>query len=306
MAAVWNYGSINIDHVYQLTHLVKPGETINSQAYQQLLGGKGANQSVALAKAGARVQHLGYIGQQDAWVKEALIGYGVDCKAVELVDEPSGHAIIQVDEQGENAIIVFAGANRSQPIERTLDKMTPQKGDWFVTQNETNEVRQALQHAKACGMNTALNPSPFELEFVLDTLPLVDLLVVNEGEFHELLPGVAIESLDDASLGALQSVITSEWPDKSVVITMGSMGAVWISEDHAFWAAAPKVDVVDTTGAGDTFLGYLLAGISQGQSIKASMQQAVAASALSVQVVGAAQSIPDQNQVAHYLASLPA
>ena len=306
MAAVWNYGSINIDHVYQLTHLVKPGETINSQSYQQLLGGKGANQSVALAKAGARVQHLGYIGQQDAWVKEALIGYGVDCKAVDLVDEPSGHAIIQVDEQGENAIIVFAGANRSQPIERTLDKMTPQKGDWFVTQNETNEVRQALQHAKACGMNTALNPSPFELEFVLDTLPLVDLLVVNEGEFHELLPDVAIESLDDASLGALQSVITSEWPDKSVVITMGSMGAVWISKDHVFWAAAPKVDVVDTTGAGDTFLGYLLAGISQGQSINASVQQAVAASALSVQVVGAAQSIPDQNQVAHYLASLPA
>jgi ribokinase len=306
MAAVWNYGSINIDHVYQLTHLVKPGETINSQSYQQLLGGKGANQSVALAKAGGRVQHLGYIGRQDAWVKEALIGYGVDCKAVDLVDEPSGHAIIQVDEQGENAIIVFAGANRSQPIERTLDKMTPQKGDWFVTQNETNEVRQALQHAKASGMSTALNPSPFELEFVLDTLPLVDLLVVNEGEFHELLPGVAIESLDDASLGALQSVITSEWPDKTVVITMGSMGAVWISKDHAFWAAAPKVDVVDTTGAGDTFLGYLLAGISQGQSIEASMQQAVAASALSVQVVGAAQSIPDQNQVADYLASLPA
>jgi ribokinase len=306
MAAVWNYGSINIDHVYQLDHLVKPGETINSQSYQQLLGGKGANQSVALAKAGARVQHLGYIGQQDAWVKEALIGYGVDCKAVDLVDEPSGHAIIQVDEQGENAIIVFAGANRSQPIERTLDKMTPQKGDWFVTQNETNEVRQALQHAKVSGMCTALNPSPFELEFVLDTLPLVDLLVVNEGEFHELLPGVAIESLDDASLGALQSVITSEWPDKSVVITMGSMGAVWISKDHAFWTAAPKVDVVDTTGAGDTFLGYLLAGISQGQSINASVQQAVVASALSVQVVGAAQSIPDQNQVAHYLASLPA
>jgi ribokinase len=306
MAAVWNYGSINIDHVYQLTHLVKPGETINSQAYQPLLGGKGANQSVALAKAGARVQHLGYIGQQDAWVKEALIGYGVDCKAVDLVDEPSGHAIIQVDEQGENAIIVFAGANRSQPIERTLDKMTPQKGDWFVTQNETSEVGQALQHAKASGMRTALNPSPFELEFVLDTLPLVDLLVVNEGEFRELLPDVAIESLDDASLGALQSVITSEWPDKSVVITMGSMGAVWISKDHAFWTAAPKVDVVDTTGAGDTFLGYLLAGISQGRSINASVQQAVAASALSVQVVGAAQSIPDQKQVADYLASLPA
>ena len=304
MATIWNYGSINIDHVYQLDHLVQAGETISSRQYDVLLGGKGANQSVALAKAGATVRHVGYVGQQDAWVIRTLSEYGVNCDAIETVDGPSGHAMIQVDQQGENAIIVFPGANRSQPISHTLEKITSHAGDWFITQNETNDIFNALTYAKTQGMKIALNPSPFEVDFALKALPLVDLLVVNEGEFYELMPEAHIESLDDAALLELKTLIQKQWPDKTIVITMGSMGAIWVSSAIVVWRPAPKVNVVDTTGAGDTFLGYLLASIANEHPVEIALERAVVASALSVQRAGAAQSIPDEASVKEYLHSM--
>lgn len=287
---VYNFGSINIDLIYRVPHLVKPGETLSSRSMDTVLGGKGANQSVAVARAGALVKHVGRIGESDQWAVKQMAELGVDVSLVDLIDGPSGHAIIQVDDSGENSIILHGGANQSfsrQILEEHF--ATAGKDDWLLVQNECNELADAFDIAIAKGMRIAFNPAPMTSQ--TKELPLENcaVLIVNETE-AELLSGHTDPS-------AVLEELTKRYPNTQLVMTLGSKGALLQSDNKLFRQEALNVDVVDTTGAGDTFVGYFLASLIDGLGPEACLQRACAAAALSVTKAGATPSIPAASDV---------
>jgi ribokinase len=294
--AIFNVGSINIDHVYQVEHFVQPGETLSSNGYQQLLGGKGANQSIALAQAGADAFHVGKLSKSDADYKQALIRFGVDCKHLECTDEPSGHAIIQVTPFGENAIVLFGGANQTispDDISQALASAKP--SDWVLTQNETSCVEQVLTTCKAKQLKIAFNPAP--MTSAIKDLPLdcLSLLIVNEVEAQELS--------GQSDLDKMEQYFRSKWPELEVIITMGKVGVRMLRHQQTLNVSAFNVEAVDTTAAGDTFIGYFLAAYSQHSDAEQALKRACAASALAVTKQGAAQSIPAKSDVERFLAN---
>ncbi|AXR07456.1 ribokinase [Salinimonas sediminis] len=293
--AVINFGSINIDHVYSVDHFVRPGETIASSNYQQLLGGKGANQSIALAQAGADVKHVGSIHESDAGFKQTLIKNGVDCRYVRCHDVPSGHAIIQVTPGGENAIVLFGGANQTitpDIVQKAL--LDTRDMDWVLTQNETSCIDEVLKQAKAKGLRVAFNPAPMSESVKSLPLDCVDLLIVNETEAAAV---TGKETLDD-----IIEVFKAQWQHAEVLITLGKEGVLMITKDGMERVPAFVVDAVDTTAAGDTFIGYFLSAYSSHSGAKQALRRGCAASAITVTRKGAAQSIPSQKEVDRFLA----
>lgn len=294
-----NLGSINLDHFYRVPHLVHPGETLASHGYHVGLGGKGANQSLAMAMAGGQVSHWGRLGRQDAWARDRLARAGVDVSHVELVDEPSGHAIIQVDERGENTIILHPGANHGF-TRRHRDALceAARPGDWLLVQNECNGLPELLECARQHGLEIAFNPAPMS-DTVL-TLPLeaCRLLFVNRGE-AAWLTGLPESSEARVLLEALHERL----PRTATVITLGSEGAWYQSADERHYQPALPVEAQDTTGAGDTFIGYFMAALQEGQSITGCLAFATQAAALGVQRPGAADSIPSRDEVEQLLTS---
>lgn len=288
-----NFGSINLDHFYRVPHLVRPGETLASRDYRVGLGGKGANQSLAMARAGGRVRHWGRLGRQDAWARDLLARAGVEVEAIALVDEPSGHAIIQVDDRGENAIILFSGANHGttqQDLDTHFAAASP--GDWLLAQNECNALPRVMERAVEAGLNIAFNPAPMS-DAVLD-LPLAHcrLLFVNRGE------AAWLAGLDEAvAPEALLDGLARRLPGCETVLTLGGDGAWYQCGDQRHFQPALPVTPRDTTGAGDTFIGYYLATLQQGRSVIDCLQRAATAAALGVQVAGAAESIPEATAV---------
>lgn len=287
---IYNYGSINIDHVYRVPHLVRPGETLSSQDYQQVLGGKGANQSIALARAGSEVLHIGRYNLADQALVHTLIDAGVSPIYLATVTEPSGHAIIQVDDQGENSIILYAGANHSfTPDQLVCCLQTAQAGDWLLLQNECSCTQEMIELAAARGLQLAFNPAP--MQAAVKELPLERLAVlfVNQVEVCQLLD-LPLEP--PPALADLVTLLQTRWPTTLVVITLGAQGAASIYQGQLEFVPALPVQVVDTTGAGDTFTGYFLHAWMQGQPLRTALERAVKASALCVQRVGASSSIP--------------
>lgn len=283
--AVYNLGSINLDHVYRVPHLPQPGETLSAVDYTVGLGGKGANQSVAVAKAGAAIRHIGCVGREGTWALGRLRDYGVDVSRVTIGEQPTGHAIINVDPDGENAIVIFPGANHGIDAvamdEALADGVT---GDTLMIQNETSLQVEAARIAQQKRMFVVYSAAPFDAEAVRAILPHVSLLVVNEGEAAQL----------QAALGGR--------PEVDMVITRGSKGAEWISVGaEPVFQPAFRVTPVDTTGAGDTFIGTLVAGIDLGLSRVEAMRRAAAAAALQVTRPGAAQAIPTAPEVNAFL-----
>ena len=180
---ILNFGSLNIDLVYQVEHIARPGETIASSSHQVFAGGKGANQSAALARAGARVFHAGQVGPDGQWLVDKLAGLGVDVQHIRVGDVPTGHAIIQVDRQGQNSIVLFAGANAQidrGAIDAALSHFD--RGDILLLQNEINDVSYIIASASERGLTICLNPAPFGPEVRAYPLELVDVLIVNETE----------------------------------------------------------------------------------------------------------------------------
>lgn len=282
---VFNYGSINVDMVYRVPHLVRPGETLSSRSLQTVLGGKGANQSVALARAGVDVRHIGRLGETDGWARQQMQDAGVDMASVEMVEGPGGHAIIQVDDAGENSIILHGGANLS--FDRsTLEKYLAEadEGDWLLIQNECNEVGAAMEIASAAGVSIAFNPAP--MTAAVSTLPLerCAVLIVNETEASSLAGSDDI----DAAVG----ILAARFPDTRLVLTLGEKGALMHYQGNTSRQSAAAVEVVDTTGAGDTFVGYFLASIIEGLTDEESLARACSAGALAVTCAGATPSIP--------------
>lgn len=269
---VWCLGSINADHFYAVPHLVEPGETLLTQNHSKGLGGKGANQSVAAARAGADVCHIGAVGPDGDWAVEALAEFGVDVSRVSRVHAPTAHAIIQVDADGENAILVYPGANMMIPVPDFADA---QPGDTLLLQNETNGTVEAAHRAKAKGLRVVYSAAPFDAKSVQEILPFVDLLLVN--------------ALENTSLKTeLGNIETDQ------VVTRCAKGAEWIGVAHL---PAHPVTAIDTTGAGDCFAGTLVAALDSGASQEDALRRAIVASALQVTKKGTADAMPSKEDV---------
>jgi ribokinase len=285
-----NFGSINIDLVYRLPHIVKPGETLASTSLEKFAGGKGSNQSIALGRAGAPVYHAGRIGKDGEWIVRTLKEAGVDVGNVRKDSGPSGHAIIQVADGGQNSIVLFPGANRAITRKDIRDTLTRfGRGDILLLQNEINAIPEIMTLAHQAGMKIWFNPAPFSPDILRYPLSLVDLFIVNEIEAADL-------SGAKAGKPAL-SALARQFPAAQILMTLGSKGAMLKSGTRKWTVPAPKVKAVDTTAAGDTFIGYFAASLIQGLSPEACLTFACKAAALSVTRKGAADSIPNQREV---------
>ncbi|MEJ6539812.1 MAG: ribokinase [Halioglobus sp.] len=285
-----NFGSINIDHVYRVPHLVKPGETLSSLDLVTGLGGKGANQSVAIARAGVSVAHVGRVFKGDRWAVELLASTGVDTDNIALIEGASGHAIIQVDDQGENAIVLHGGANQSfsiADIESALNHN--QQARYLLMQNETNLLAEAFELAQAKGIKIVLNPAPMTDNIKDLPLAKLDTLIVNQGEAEALCGAADIDEMT-RQMAALA-------PQTRVVVTLGGDGAMLLANGEVTHMNSPSVDVVDTTGAGDTFVGYFLAGVAEGMNDHDALQRACLAGSIAVTRQGAITAIPDRSEV---------
>ena len=285
-----NFGSINIDHVYRVPHLVKPGETLSSLDLVTGLGGKGANQSVAIARAGVSVAHVGRVFKGDRWAVELLASTGVDTDNIALIEGASGHAIIQVDDQGENAIVLHGGANQSfsiADIESALNHN--QQARYLLMQNETNLLAETFELAQAKGIKIVLNPAPMTDNIKDLPLAKLDTLIVNRGEAEALCGAADIDQMTQ-QMAALA-------PQTRVVVTLGGDGAMLLANGEVTHMNSPSVDVVDTTGAGDTFVGYFLAGVAEGMNDHDALQRACLAGSIAVTRQGAITAIPDRSEV---------
>jgi ribokinase len=285
-----NFGSINIDHVYRVPHLVKPGETLSSLDLVTGLGGKGANQSVAIARAGVSVAHVGRVFKGDTWAVALLASTGVDTDNIALIEGASGHAIIQVDDQGENAIVLHGGANQSfsiADIESALNHN--QQARYLLMQNETNLLAEAFELAQEKGIKIVLNPAPMTDNIKDLPLAKLDTLIVNRGEAEALCGAADIDQMTQ-QMAALA-------PQTRVVVTLGGDGAMLLANGEVTHMNSPSVDVVDTTGAGDTFVGYFLAGVADGMNDHDALQRACLAGSIAVTRQGAITAIPDRSEV---------
>lgn len=283
---IWNLGSINADNFYRVPHLPEPGETLAATGFDRGLGGKGANMSVAAARAAARVMHIGAVGADGAWAKDRLLEYGVDTQHISVVALPTGHANICVDPAGENSIVLYPGANHAiteQMIGAALAEASP--GDFLLMQNETLGQQFAAETAQTLGLRVAYAAAPFDAEAVAGLAHMADLLILNEVEAAQLLAATGQE--------------LSDLPVDDVVVTLGGDGCKWVSNKGNItqtYAAYPA-DPVDTTGAGDTFTGYLLAGLDRGMDMADAIDLAMRAGALMVARHGTADVIPDLKEI---------
>jgi ribokinase len=288
---ILNYGSLNIDIVYKVPHIVKPGETISASDVKHFAGGKGANQSVALAKAGAPVWHGGTIGSDGLWLMDLLKKFGVHTEFINQYEGSTGQAIIQVSEEGQNSIFLFGGGNRNNS-ESDIDSALSHfdAGDYLVLQNEINLTPYLIEKAHARGMKICLNPAPYTEDVKSWPLDKLDLLVVNEIEGQDLA----------GKEGGFEETLTTlcgMYPGMSILLTAGKGGSYYGKDSYREYVPITDAPVVDTTAAGDTFFGYFLAGQIEGLSIRQSMERATRASAITVSRPGAMDSIPFAKEV---------
>ena len=281
---IWNLGSINIDNFYEVPHLPAAGETLAATSYGFGLGGKGANMSVAAARAAARVSHIGAVGADGRWTRDRLMEYGVDTPHVAQIEVPTGHANIVVERGGENSIVLFQGAN-VQLSEAIIGKALSEAShkDFLLMQNETNGQEYAASTARSLGLRVAYAAAPFDVSAIERLLGRIDLLVLNEVEAAQL--ETAMGKSPDA-LGVAD-----------VIVTLGAKGCKWVSNAGKKSFDAYPAEVVDTTGAGDTFTGYLVAGLDRGMNMDAAIDLALKAAALMVARRGTADVIPDLKEI---------
>lgn len=288
---ILSFGSMNIDNTYSVDEFVQPGETMTAKNLSKFCGGKGLNQSIALAAAGADVSHFGCVGEDGDILLDMLKSRGVNTDSVIRIDNiTSGHAIIQVDSHGQNSILLYPGANRRMTpelIDRELEKYSC--GDWLLIQNETNCLEYIMRAANKKGMKIAFNPSP--MDGTVSTLPLelVDLFLVNEIE------GAAVTGKE------ITEEITAEFeklfPNAAVILTLGKKGSVFKSEKDMLFQPSYCGTVKDTTGAGDTYTGFFIANYIKGVSLQECMRIAAMASTVQISRDGAAIAIPTKQEV---------
>lgn len=289
---VLNLGSLNIDKTYIVEHFAEAGETIQATTYKEFCGGKGLNQSIALAKAGANVFHAGCIGRDETILLKTLKKAGVKTELIRKSREPSGHAIIQVNREGQNKIMIFGGANSDispEYIDEVLNHFTQE--DMLLLQNETANVPYAIAKAKEKGLTIAFNPSPINRSIEHYDLQEVDYFILNEVEGRKLA-GTRTEDVKNI----LQN-LRKKYPKSVFVLTLGEKGSYYADDSNLFHQKIFRTQVIDTTGAGDTFTGYFLAGIANGRPPEEAMRYASLAGSISVSRHGASPSIPGYEEV---------
>ncbi|MGN1164508.1 MAG: ribokinase, partial [Candidatus Ornithospirochaeta sp.] len=284
MKKILVFGSLNIDIVYSLDHIVRPGETIQSLGIEKNPGGKGLNQAIAMAKTGMKVYMAGKVGRDGKTLTDTLSSFGVDTSNVIVSSStPTGNAIIQRGKDGENSIILSAGTNREigdDMVGKVLSSFS--QGDILVLQNEINNLALIISKAKEKGMYVVLNPAPFDSGVLSLPLGLVDLIVVNEIE------GAAMAALDEGSAcHTILSVLSRKYPGKEIILTCGKSGAYYRCGDKEVYSPSVETTAVDTTAAGDTFIGYFIASRERGYSVEKAMEYASRASGITVSRKGA-------------------
>lgn len=287
---ILNIGSLNLDYVYRMDHIVQPGETEDSHEMGVFLGGKGLNQSIALAKAGAEVYHGGQIGEDGQPFLDACRTYGVHAGHIRQLAGKSGHAIIQVDKGAQNSIILYGGTNQQlteEYVDGVLDAF--EAGDILLLQNEVNLLPYIVEKAFARGMQIALNPSPFNEKLQAVDMSKIGIFLLNEVEGHQLTG----QTEPDEILEELKA----RYPRAKIVLTLGGDGAMYAEGAEKYFQPCFKVTAVDTTAAGDTFTGYFLAGLTEGLPIPEVLRRSAKAAAIAVTRQGAVPSIPERAEV---------
>ena len=290
---ILNFGSLNLDYVYQVEHFVQPGETLAARQQKIVPGGKGLNQSVALAKAGAEVFHAGCIGTGGEPLKALLEENGVHTEYLRKVEELQGNAVIQVDSSGENCIILYGGSNRmisKEQIDETLEYFSA--NDWLVLQNEVSNLEYMIEKAAEKGMIVVLNPSPFEAFLEKLDYGKISWLLINEVEAQQLS--------GETEADAVWKTLHEKYPQLCLILTMGANGSYCFTPRETIYQEIFPVETVDTTAAGDTFTGYFLHGVTRGLPLKECMEQAAKASAICVSREGAAIAIPMRDEVDNF------
>lgn len=297
---ILNFGSLNIDYVYSVPHIVKEGETIASTERRVFPGGKGLNQALAVSLALENTSDIpvylaGGIGKNDGdFLLKALEPFSLHLDFLYSYPESTGHTCIQVDASGKNSIIYYAGANGLQSKE-VIDKILKSfsKGDYLLLQNEINNVGYLIQKAHEKGLCIFFNPSPFTQTIFSYPLTFVDYFFVNETEARLLLDTSNVMS-DEEALFALQK----KFPHAHIILTRGQNGVLFLHNGKVFSHGVYKVAAVDTTAAGDTFTGYFIALLAQGADDEKILSYASKAAAIAVSRKGAVPSIPHWKEVA--------
>jgi ribokinase len=282
------YGSLNIDLTFSVDHIARPGETISSSSLVRGAGGKGANQAAALAKAGMEVYLAGKIGADGRFLLNLLQSYGVNTRYVSEYEGATGQALIQLDQNRQNAIVLYAGGNEKITKEEIFEVLANfTTGDCILLQNEINGTSEIMEAAGRRGLRIHLNPSPYNKNIESLPLGLTDALFVNEIE------GAALaELLQGAPLPQILDRLALRFPQTEVVLTAGKLGAYYGFEGIREKGSIVDLPVVDTVGAGDTFTGYFIAARAGGISVRQSLALACKAASIAVSRAGAMESIP--------------
>jgi len=280
------FGSCNIDYVYSVAHIVAPGETISADSLDIFPGGKGLNQAIAVAKADCPVYFAGCIGNDGLFLRDTLEKNGVDTSYLKVIDEKTGHAIIQVDENGENSIIIFSGSNgciSEEYIDCVLREFS--ENDIIILQNEINNLDMIIEKANKKKMKIFFNPSPFVERLKKYELKNFSCIILNETEASQWCGSVEkfIETVKNTNTDA--------------VLTLGELGSVFIHDGKTQKYPSFRTDVVDTTAAGDTFSGYFISGLYHNRKTDDIFRTASAAAAISISQKGASCSIPSYDEV---------
>ncbi|MBQ8490439.1 MAG: ribokinase [Pseudobutyrivibrio sp.] len=287
---VLNFGSLNLDYTYQVAHIVRAGETILAKEVNMNLGGKGFNQSVALSRAGLVCFHAGLVGEEGLEFYDACETFGIKTDYIKTVTGRCGHTVIQVDENGQNSIVLFGGANQKNSKEYVDEVLNNfDTGDVIILQNEINELPYLIDQAFAKGMTIALNPSPYDERLEECDLGKVSVFVLNETEGQQMT-GMTTPA-------TIISAMAASYSNAKIVLTLGEGGSIYHHGDEELYQPAFKVDAVDTTAAGDTFTGYFVAGLIKKLPMREVLINSSKAAALAVTKHGAASSIPFMSEV---------
>lgn len=282
---ILNFGSLNIDIFFRVENIVKPGETISAKSIEKRPGGKGLNQSVALSKSFENVYHAGSVGDDGVFLIDYLKSENINTKYIKKSDKLTGNAIIQVDDKGENSIVLYKGANFDNDkkfIDEVLDNFD--KDDILVLQNEISSMKYLIDKAYEKGTKIVLNPSPITDEIKEFDFNKIDLLLVNEIEAKD----IANKDNIDESINYFMAT----YPNINLIVTLGSKGSIFVNKNEKIKQEGIKVESVDSTGAGDTFTGFFVSYFYQGKNVRDCLKFASLASALSVTKSGASISIP--------------
>ncbi len=287
---ILNFGSLNLDYTYGVSHIVREGETILAKDVNMNLGGKGFNQSVALSRAGVPVYHAGLVGEEGLDFYDACENFGIKTDYIKTVTGRCGHTIIQVDDEGQNSIVLFGGANQKNSKEYVDEVLKNfEAGDVLLLQNEINELPYIIDQAFAKGMTIILNPSPFDERLEECDLGKVSIFILNETEGQQMT-GMTTPTTIVAALDA-------SFANAKIMLTLGKGGSIYHHGDEELYQAAFDVEAVDTTAAGDTFTGFFVAGLLKKMPMRDTLIMATKAAAMAVQKKGAAQSIPFMSEV---------